>query len=391
MNSLKPDWLARPAVQGLIARCAETGIDIRFVGGCVRDTLMGRAVHDMDVATSALPRRVMEAFAAPPYKAIPTGIAHGTVTVVVDGQPFELTTLRRDVVCDGRHATVQFSDNWEEDALRRDFTFNALMLSPDGTLYDAVGGLADAISGHVRFIGDAAARIAEDYLRILRFFRFYATHGRIPLDEKALHACRQNAEHLRRLSVERVAGEMQKLLLAANPLPALRLMQEWGVLNILSAAPPNLNGLAQLLQEEKPAPFPLRLVVLYGETAPPLAAAWKLPVKMQNEMRTLLAIPPLATEREVRHAIYAYSRELVRAALLRDVAMGAERKANLFTLTEHYTPPVFPITGAMLMERGLQSGKELGNTLRRLHQVWQDSDFTMSEEVLLSFIQVKNK
>ena len=179
------DWMAAPATRAVIAALTADGATVRFVGGCVRDALLGRAVKDVDLATEDLPETVVEKLTRAELKAIPTGIAHGTITAVADKQPFEVTTLRRDVETDGRHAKVAFTDDWTADAARRDFTINALFYDPDGTLYDPFDGRADLESGRVRFVGEATQRIEEDVLRLLRFFRFTAWYGRPPPDQNS--------------------------------------------------------------------------------------------------------------------------------------------------------------------------------------------------------------
>ncbi|PPR20610.1 MAG: CCA-adding enzyme, partial [Alphaproteobacteria bacterium MarineAlpha10_Bin3] len=193
-------WMRTPGTQAVIAALRGGTAEVRFVGGCVRDAVLGRTIAaDIDLATDAAPERVMELIRAAGHKAVPTGIAHGTVTAVIDGKPFEITTLRRDVDTDGRHATVAFTDDWVVDAARRDFTINAMSLTPDGVLYDPFGGRADLEAGRVRFVGQAHDRITEDYLRLLRYFRFHAHFGRGPPDRDALAACRARAPGLGRL------------------------------------------------------------------------------------------------------------------------------------------------------------------------------------------------
>src|SRR5579872_7361897 len=211
-ETLSPPWLKWPETQALIKAFADAKAPIRFVGGCVRDALLGRAVQDVDVATPLRPEATMALLQKAGIKAIPTGIDHGTATAVIHGKHFEITTLRKDVSTDGRHATVAYTDDWKEDAARRDFTINALYLSPDGELFDYFNGARDAKEGHVRFIGNAGERIREDYLRILRFFRFYAWYGKTEPDKEALTACTEAANNIGTLSGERVQQEMLKLL-----------------------------------------------------------------------------------------------------------------------------------------------------------------------------------
>ena len=243
-------WLRAPASRRVLAALGADGHAARFVGGCVRDGLLGLpdVGRELDVATPERPDQVIRLLERAGLPAIPTGLAHGTVTTIADGRRFEITTLRRDVACDGRHAEVEFTDDFALDAARRDFTINAMSCDDAGRLYDYFGGRADLTAGRVRFVGDAAARIAEDYLRILRFFRFFAYYGRPPADAEALAACRAAAPELRRLSGERIQAEMVRLLEAADPVPALRLMVETGVLGEVIPGPVALERLARLIE-----------------------------------------------------------------------------------------------------------------------------------------------
>jgi tRNA nucleotidyltransferase/poly(A) polymerase len=358
---------------------------------------MGRAVGDVDVATSATPQQVLEAAKCSPHKAIPTGIAHGTVTVIVQGKPFEVTTLRADTVCDGRHAQVRFIDDWEADARRRDFTINALMLSPDGTLYDYVGGLEDASVGRVRFIGDARARIAEDYLRILRLFRFYATHGRIPSDADTLVAVRDTAPYLTRISVERIAQEMMKLLAATDPYPALALMQETGVLAVIESGIEKEGiGNRELRYEislfpDSRFPIPhlplLRLAVLYPTHAIALATHWKRSRQEIRFLKALTSLPPITSTHDIRLALYRHERAVVTAALLRDAAQTAQPPNTAWLEMVNIVPaPVFPVSGDDLLKYGIVQGKALGVALKELEARWIASDFEATKETLLPYL-----
>ena len=218
------------ASRALIAALSAEGAPARFVGGCVRDGVIGRTVKDVDIATPARPEDVIRLLDAAGIRTVPTGLAHGTVTAVIDHCGFEVTTLRRDVETDGRRAVVAFTDDWQADAARRDFTMNTLFCDADGTLYDPVGGLADLRAGRVRFVGTARARIAEDVLRLLRFFRFHGWYGRGEPDPEAIAACRAMAPKLPGLSAERIWGELSRTLLAPDPAAAYRLMEQAGVL-----------------------------------------------------------------------------------------------------------------------------------------------------------------
>ncbi len=218
------DWMRAPETRAVIAALTAEGAEVRFVGGCVRDALAERRVQDIDIATQLPPEAVMRLLDAAGIKAVPTGIQHGTVTAVSGGKPFEITTLRVDVETYGRKAKVAFTDDWTADAARRDFTFNALSCAPDGTLYDPFDGEADLMAGRVRFVGEARARIVEDYLRLLRFFRFQAHFAKQPPDPQALEIAAELAPRLDRLSGERIRGELLRLLQAPDPLPVVEIL-----------------------------------------------------------------------------------------------------------------------------------------------------------------------
>ncbi len=239
-------WLREPPLAALLAILNCDGEEARVVGGAVRNTLLALPHGDIDIATTALPQEVMRRAEAAGFKAVPTGIDHGTVTVVIAGRPFEVTTLREDVETFGRHATVKFGRDWTRDAERRDFTMNALFLSPDGTVHDLVGGLADLKKRHVRFIGDAATRIAEDYLRILGLFRFHAYYGEGAPDADGLTAAIKSRAGLDQLSRERVRMELIKLMVAPHAVPALAVMAEAGLLGMVLGGLPRLASFANM-------------------------------------------------------------------------------------------------------------------------------------------------
>jgi tRNA nucleotidyltransferase/poly(A) polymerase len=254
-----------PRLATLFAALAPTGAETRVVGGAVRDALCGLPPHEIDLATTALPDVVLRAAADAGIKAVPTGIAHGTVTLVVAGAPYEVTTLREDVETDGRFARVRFGGDFEQDARRRDFTVNALSLTPDGKLHDYVGGLDDLAERRIRFIGDAATRIREDYLRVLRFFRFNASHGAGDFDREGLHESIVARAHLARLSRERVRAELLKLLIARRAPEVVRAMSQAGVIEVILGLgyPAQLERLAafEAAQGKKPDAL-LRLAAL---------------------------------------------------------------------------------------------------------------------------------
>src|SRR4051794_39436851 len=247
---IAPPWMREPATRALLDALRRGGIEARFVGGCVRDALLCRPSADIDLATPARPEAIIAALEKAGIKAVPTGIEHGTVTAVLPPRHFEITTLRRDVETYGRHARVAFDADWSEDAARRDFTINALYLDPEGTVHDPVGGLADLAAHRVRFVGEPARRIAEDVLRVLRYYRFEARFGHGEGDEAARAACRAAVPLLRTLSAERVAQELLRLLAIADPVRALTMMRDDGVLAAILPEATRLERLERLIAVE---------------------------------------------------------------------------------------------------------------------------------------------
>ncbi|MCC2113317.1 MAG: CCA tRNA nucleotidyltransferase, partial [Hyphomicrobiales bacterium] len=239
-------WLHDAALQAVLEMLDSDGEEARIVGGAVRNALIGEPIGDVDIATTALPDEVLRRAAAAGLKAVPTGIDHGTVTVVSGGHGFEVTTLRRDVETHGRHATVAFGRDWAEDAHRRDFSMNAIYADREGRLHDPVAGYADALARHVRFIGDATTRIREDYLRILRFFRFHAAYGRGDPDREGFLAAIRERDGLRRLSAERIGAEMRRLVTAPRAPETVQIMSEAGLLEIVLAAVPQIGAFSRL-------------------------------------------------------------------------------------------------------------------------------------------------
>ena len=356
---LPTDRLSDPAAQAVCAMLTGAGHQALFVGGCVRNALLGAAITDIDIATDAPPVRVVELARAAGLKPVPTGIDHGTITVVADGKPHEVTTFRRDVETDGRHATVAFSNDVAEDAARRDFTMNALYARPDGTLVDPLHGLPDLRARHVRFVGDPELRIREDYLRILRFFRFTAWYGdpALGMDAEGLAACAANIDGLHTLSKERVGAELRKLLSAPDPAPATASMARAG---ILTAILPGTDDRAL-------AP----LIHLEGDEHP----RW---------LRRLAALGGQDPTESLRLS-RAESRDL---ATLRDEAAATRTPAALAHLPAQWQTEVqrgaatpFPLTAADLPHL---SGPALGAELKRLKNAWLRSDLTLTRSQLLA-------
>ena len=290
------EWMAEPATRVVLDALSAGGVEARFVGGAVRDALLGLPIGDIDIATPAPPERVTELLQKSGIRVVPTGLAHGTVTAVVPPRHFEITTLRRDVETDGRHARVAFDADWAADAARRDFTINAIFLAPDGTIDDPVGGLADLRAGHVRFVGDPATRITEDVLRLLRYYRFEARFGAGSGDAAARAACHAAAHLLPTLSAERVAQELIRLLDTPDPGRALQMMEEDGALAALLPAARRLDRLRRMIAIE-PEPDPLRrlsaLIDADAEAAAALAEQLHFPNAWRNRLRGLAPPWPL--------------------------------------------------------------------------------------------------
>ncbi len=394
-------WMTAPETRAVFDALAAGGADARFVGGCVRDAWLGRRVKDIDIATHAPPERVVELLTAAGLRAIPTGIEHGTVTAVAGRAHYEITTLRRDVETFGRHARVEFTDDWKEDAARRDLTMNALSCTAEGLIHDPFGGLADLAAGRVRFVGDARQRIGEDVLRLLRFFRFHAHYGRGEPDAEALAACTELAPRLPTLSGERVRGELSRLLDAPDPAAVWRMMLARGVMvHLLPAATATarLDGLVRLERDLAEAPDALRrfAAVLATDRAGALAAAERL--RLSNADRDHLAglaEPPMAvapSDGAVKRRQTLY--RLGDAALYRDlvmlaavdapgpVALAAVRAA-LATAGE-LSALRLPIAGRDLLALGLAPGPAVGRLLKRVEAWWIAEDFRPGREDCLA-------
>ncbi|MEG3090435.1 CCA tRNA nucleotidyltransferase [Sphingomonas sp. PB1R3] len=364
MGGMTPEatpWANRPELIALARR-----LDARFVGGAVRDMLLGLAVADIDLATPLSPETVIERVREGGFKPVPTGIAHGTITAVLPDGPVEVTTLRRDVATDGRHAVVAFTDDWREDAARRDFTMNALYADPTtGALFDYFGGLDDMKAGRVRFIGDPLQRIAEDHLRILRFFRFHARFGQA-IDEAGLAACAARANDLMALSRERIAAELLKLLVAARAVSVVSLMVEHG---IFRAVLPEIDmeGVARLRalaeREEQAGVAPDAIRRLAAMLPPNAAEAVGARLKLSNTDRKRLIAATAGPGDEGARAL-AY-RTGVGGAVDRLLLAGESIES-----IRDWTPPALPLTGGALVERGISKGPEVARLLRQVETQW---------------------
>lgn len=368
-----PGWAADPAARAVIDALSIPGFDPRFVGGCVRNALLGRDAADVDIATPLKPQAVMVALRNAGLGVIPTGLEHGTVTARSGGKSFEVTTLRVDVETDGRHAIVEFTADWRADAARRDFTMNALSADPEGVVHDYFGGVADALAGRVRFVGDPAQRIAEDALRILRFFRFHAHYGRGELDPPALAACAAAAASLDRLSGERVRAELLKLLAAPDPVPVWREMAEtdiaWRVIGE-DGDIARLQGLLRVAPEADPV---LRLAALLRGDAAAVAARLRL---SNDERDRLVGLQESALEKApdeigVRLLLYRHGRAGGRDRLRLAWAAAPKRWSfrRALAALEKEPVPALPVRGRDVVALGL-SGPAVGRALAEVERWW---------------------
>jgi poly(A) polymerase len=405
-------WFQEPGLQGLMTLLNGGGGETRVVGGAVRNSLLGLPVGDIDLATTLLPEEVTGRAAAKQIKAVPTGIEHGTVTLVVDGKGYEVTTLRRDVATDGRHAEVAFGADWQEDAERRDLTINALYMGLDGEVIDLVGGLADIETQTVRFIGDPELRIAEDYLRVLRFFRFFAHYGRGRPDATGLKACARARTQLKTLSAERVWSEIKKLLGAPDPGRALLWMRQSGVLTevlpetekwgidaipgliaaeqVLGWAPDALLRLSAITPKD-----PARLVGLAERLKLSNAEAIALD-RFARAPKPQETVTDVAFDRD----LYRYGKDGIIAVLklelasARGQAEGGDAKAMarsarlsaLLKRAEAFERPVLPVKGSDVLAAGIPAGPKIGQILGTLEEGWIASNFTLDRERLLARI-----
>lgn len=379
-------WLTASATRAVMAALEAAGGPgcARFVGGCVRNALIGAPVADVDIATTLKPEETDRAIRAAGLKAVPTGMAHGTVTAVSERQPFEITTLRRDVSTDGRNATVAFTDDWAEDAARRDFRLNALYADPKGRVFDPTReGVADAAAGRIVFVGDPETRIREDYLRILRFFRFFAWYGRGEPDAAALDACRALAPGMTRLSAERVSKELMTLLGAPDPRPAMAAMAATGVL-------------AEVLPEATAGPLYEAMVDISADPVARLMTLFPIDELLVRDASTRLRLPNATRDRlaaaaraapavrldmsdaELRAAVYRHGHRAVADALHRCWAASPSDEARgrrLLALAEGWRAPRLPVGGRDLARLGLEPGPETGRLLKAFEEGWIADDF----------------
>ncbi len=374
-------WRKRRGMTRLLtALGADQGLT-RYVGGAVRDDLLQLPVSDVDLATRLQPEEVIQRLEAAKIKAVPTGIEHGTITAVSDGHPFEVTTLRRDVSTDGRRAIVAFTDDWREDAARRDFTINALFADPEtGEVFDYFGGLEDLKRRHIRFIGDPLHRIAEDHLRILRFFRFHARFGSGTPDAAALNACAARANDLMALSRERIADELVKLLSVDDPSATVEIMLRHAILRpvLPEIQPERLRDLKSLVAAEREAgiePDPLRRLAALLPRSSKVAEDVALRLKLSNKARKRLACAvEMGSEASSQALAYRLGTQCAVDRLLLS-GQASEAKAIAAWKT-----PRLPISGGTLIKRGLREGPIVARTLRRIDNQWVDAGFPAGED-----------
>jgi poly(A) polymerase len=384
-------WLEDGKLARVLDAIGRDGDAIWVVGGAVRNTLMGLDVADIDLATTARPETVIARTRAAGLKPVPTGVEHGTVTIVADGTPFEVTTLRADVDTDGRHATVAFGRDWSADAHRRDFTVNALYVSPDRLVHDFVGGIADCEARRIRFIGDPARRIAEDYLRILRFFRFHAGYAAGPVDPEGLAACVAGRDGLTRLSAERIGQEMKKLVVARRAGETILLMAVHGLLApiIADATPERLNAVARRFSHPDKDEAPLFLAALARDSAA-LAKALRLSNTEATRMTTANAAADSAARAETPQALrrlaHAYGHDGARDGLIlaaADLDLPAAQLAEQLAVIRRFNPGPPPVRGRDLMPYGV-AGPRVGELTREAEKLWIDSDFTLEKPAILA-------
>jgi poly(A) polymerase len=394
MTKLEPTknpWMISPETRAVMDALGEA----RFVGGVVRNSLMGREVSDIDIATPLTPDEVTKRLEAVKLKAVPTGVEHGTVTAISNGRPYEVTTLRRDVSTDGRRAVVTFTTDWAEDAQRRDFTMNALYADATGEVFDTVGGVADLKAGRVRFVGDPVTRIREDFLRILRLFRFHAWYGKGEIDKPALQACAAEKAGLRQLSGERIAKEMLKLLAAEDPVPVLRSMAATGILSEVLPGELNIVRLERLVAIDGTNFFQPDAILRLAALLPDRAAAaheitdrWKLSNADRDRLADIAGntdkIVSYLSIKEVRKLLYKLGTARFKDRVSLKWAEDPKETnfvqwRALLAMADAWQRPKFPLDGGNVMAAGVPQGPLIGKILTEVEEWWIDSDFIDDE------------
>ncbi len=411
------DWLSAPETRAVMEALMAFGADVRFVGGCVRDAMSNRPVNDIDIGTPDAPETVIQLLQSVGIKAIPTGIKHGTITAVINKKSFEITTLRRDVKTDGRHATVEFTDNWVEDARRRDFTINTLSASLDGDVYDPGSAISDLSYGWVKFVGRASDRVAEDHLRILRFYRFYGSFSQSYADIDAIAACRAAASELKKLSGERIGQEMLKILLVEHPaeliirmrgdnildyiLPeakdvnCLRMVNwfETRAINIDGIKPDAIRHLAALVSANRnDAGIIADRLKLSNRDAARLADICDPPVRANPDMGEL------AENKALRRYGHALLEDLILInwafEMTENPRLPRDRKDAWVSMLEKcrsWEDPEFPLSGRDVISLGIPAGPEVGKLLNRVEEWWENGNYRADRQTCLGRLQKENK
>jgi len=405
VSIMKLDLTQFPLMGGAIAQqlfqlFADRGVQARFVGGCVRDAILGITAHDIDIAVPVSPDEIIYILTTADIHTIPTGYDFGTITAVIGGCPFQLTSLRVDWETNGRHPRVTYGTDWEEDAARRDFTMNALYADKDGVVYDYFKGVEDLEAGVVRFVGDAHQRIQEDYLRILRYFRFLAWYGHGPIDEEAVKACTALSHGLSELSRERIGHEFLKLLGSPQPLPSLKLMNQSGATPFILPHPMNLQALEALLNFEEASPMLCRLATLSLPQIDDkgLAKALRLSREQKqylHDCANRLEDYP-SSERTIYRNLYRdgveFFKDLTMLSLaLRPLSSTPSILQAAFKIAASWESPAFPLKGQDLIDMGVKAGPELGVLLKSCETWWIEQDFQPDREACLLWVKEKKE
>lgn len=404
-KKLNSEWLSKKEIKKIFLSLDNKA---RFVGGCVRDSIIGERIKDIDIATVFSPEEVINRLNNSGIKTIPTGVDHGSIVAIVNNQSFDITTLRKDIKCDGRHAEIKFTNSWEEDAARRDFTINALSCDIDGNIYDYFNGLEDLQNGIISFVGDASKRCSEDILRILRFFRFFAYYSKGAVDNKAIAACCKFAPYIKDLSGERIESEMIKILSAKNPLHSLELMLNNEILKYVISDNINLKHLTAILHLEKeniikeisPLLRISSLIITNPKkeiTANNVCRKWKTSNKFKKQLSFLVNTSNINKNIPIKKQkllIYEYGKE----NFINLLYLSWSKESNLFdnetldsykniiSLCLSWAVPIFPISGKDLIALGF-NGIEIGKKINIAKKHWQESEFLTSKESLLELIK----
>lgn len=399
-NITMPSWLQQEYVKSIYSALEVPGHTVRFVGGCVRDALIGKQATDIDIATSLVPEHIIRQLEQHYIKPIPTGIKHGTITALCKGKTIEITTLRKDVRCDGRHADVEFTSSWKEDAARRDFTINALSCNKEGEVFDYFDGISDLEQGKVKFVGNPEERIIEDSLRVLRFFRFSAYYAKGKMDPTMLAACEAQKERIEALAGERIQKEMFKLLEAQNPEPVIRAMIKTNIIQTIALNPANTKTLERLIVQPCLDPI-IRLASLIepNETSiDRLVKRWKLSNKHKEILRILLLSPPPSSTMD-QAAIRSYTRkhgkDITQAKLAFTQALEEHTDPKAWQSVKQeiaeWKIPTFPLTGNDIKAIGLPQGKALGEQLTKAEIWWEKNHYSPTKEGIIEWLKANLK